>query len=203
MSVVCGPCQLPQQIWKRMRSAGKPPQRVIKRFHAHLLEFLELLERRLGIDHVPVVGKAWIVDLQDDAGIDDGLVFVAHGVGRGEQKLFFGLVIEVDAAGEAARADRTHEALFGAGRGQRLFQIVDIGLECRMAGIFDRPGTSRPPHRPPRRAPHKTAARFRVEIKFAEFLPVAAIGERGQRHVGDGRFLMLGFVRGGGRAARR
>ena len=83
------------------------------------------------------------------------------------------------------------------------FRLSISALQRRMAGIFDRPGAGRPAHRPPRRAAHQAAARFRIEIKLAEFLPVAAIGERGQRHVGDGRFLMLGFVRGGGRAARR
>ena len=181
----------------------QPAQRMIERLHAHLLEFLEFLERRLRIDHVPVVRQARIVDLQHDAGIDDRLVFVAHRIGRGEQKLLLGLVVKVDAAGEAARADRAHEAFFGAGRGQRLFQIVDVGRERRMAGIFDRPGAGRPAHRPARRAAHQAAARFRILIELAEFLPVTAVGERCERDVRNARFLVLGFVRGRCGAARR
>ncbi|MGC1745103.1 MAG: hypothetical protein WA754_21460 [Pseudolabrys sp.] len=54
-----------------------------------------------------------------------------------------------------------------------------------MASICDRPGASRPAHRPPRRAAHEATARFRIEIELAEFLPVAAIGERRQRQIGN------------------
>ena len=182
----------------------QPAQRVIERLHAHLLEFLELPKRRLRIDHVPVVRQARIVDLQHDAGIDDRLVLVAHRLGRGEQEFLLGLVIKIDAAGEAARADRAHEAFFGAARGERFFQVLDVGGERRMAGIFERPGAGRAADRPARRAAHQAAAQFRIEIELAEFLPVAAVGERGQRQIGDARFLMLGLVRcRGGTAGRR
>ena len=101
-------------------------------------EFLEFGERRLRIDHVPVVGQARIVDLQHDAGVDDRLVFFVHRIGGGEHEFLFGLVVKVLAAGEAARPDRAHEAFFGTGCSHRLFQIGDVGRERGMAGIFDR-----------------------------------------------------------------
>ena len=59
---------------------------MIERLDAHALELLEFRERRLGIDHVPVVRQARIVDLQHEAGVDDRLVFLAHGVGGGEDE---------------------------------------------------------------------------------------------------------------------
>ena len=56
----------------------------------------------------------------------------------------------------------------------------------------------------PRRAAHQAAARFRVEIELVEFLPVAAIGKRGEREIGNARFLMLGLVGGcSGASGRR
>src|SRR5499427_6364944 len=82
---------------------------MIERFHAHLLELLELIERWLGIDHVPVVGETGIVDLQHDAGLNDRFVLFVHSVSRGEQEFFLGLVVEIHTAGEAAGADRAHE----------------------------------------------------------------------------------------------
>ena len=62
-----------------------------------------------------------------------------------------------------------------------------------MADILDRRGADRAPDGPARRAPHQAAARFRVLIEFAEFLPVAAIGECGQRQLRHARFLVRGF----------
>ena len=57
------------------------PDGVVERFDPHHREFLVILDRRLGIDHVPVLGDRGIVELQDQPGIDDGLVFFAHRLG--------------------------------------------------------------------------------------------------------------------------
>ena len=43
---------------------GQSAKRVIERINTHPAKFLELLKRRLGIDHVPVVGQAGIVNLE-------------------------------------------------------------------------------------------------------------------------------------------
>ena len=77
-------------------------QRMIERLHARALEFLELSERRLGIDHVPVVGQAGIVDLQNDSGIGNRFIFVAHRLGGGEDEFLFSRVMKVFAARETA-----------------------------------------------------------------------------------------------------
>ena len=61
--------------------------------------------------------------------IDDGLVFVVHRVRRGKKKFLLGFVVEIDAPGETARTDRTHETFLDAGRGHRFFQVVDVGLK--------------------------------------------------------------------------
>jgi len=58
---------------------------------------------------------------------------------------------------------------------------------------FDRAGAGRPAYRTARGAAQEAAARFRVAIELAELLPVASVGERGQRQVGNARFLVLGF----------
>src|SRR6516164_1738886 len=103
---------------------------MIERFHAHLLELLELIERWLGIDHVPVVGETGIVDLQHDAGLNDRFVLFVHSVSRGEQEFFLGLVVEIHTAGEFlfASADAMHEEYKAIVEAGIVLQIDDPSL---------------------------------------------------------------------------
>jgi hypothetical protein len=154
---------------------------MVERLHAHALERLEFRERRLRIDHVPVVGKARVVDLQHKTGIDDRLVFFAHGVGGGEDEVLRIVVMHVLAAREAARADGAHETFGDAGRRHRLFQIVDVGCDGGLAGVSNGAGADRTARTPARGAADQRAGRFRVLVEFGEFLPVATVGEARQR----------------------
>src|SRR5262249_29592888 len=56
---------------------------------------------------------------------------------------------------------------------------------------------------PPRRAPHEAATRFRVLIELGKFLPVAAIGEGGQREISDARLLVPRLCARAGRRKSR
>ena len=122
-------------------------QRMIERLHARALEFLELSERRLGIDHVPVVGQAGIVDLQNDSGIGNRFIFLAHRLGSGEDEFLFSRVMKVFAARETAWPDRAHEAFVGSGRRHRFLQVGDVVRDRGVADIFQRPGADRTPAR--------------------------------------------------------
>ena len=86
-------------------------QRMVQRLDLGHGELAILLGGRLGIDLVEVLGDRRIVDLQDQAGVDDRLVLLAHGVGAGEDELVVALVVVVADARAARRADRGHEAL--------------------------------------------------------------------------------------------
>src|SRR5258708_4507945 len=122
--------------------------------------------------------------------MDDRVVFLVQRIGGGEQKFLFCPVVEVIAAREADRPDRAHEAFLRAGSGQCRFQIGDVGGKCGGPDVFDRTGAGGARNGPPRGAPHEAATRFRVLIELCKFLPVAAIGEGGQREIGDARLLV-------------
>src|SRR5215470_14047550 len=71
-------------------------ERVIDCFGAQLGELAVLFHGRLGLDHVPPVGKARIVDLQHETRRNHRAVFFAHGLSQGEQKLFIGVVVFIE-----------------------------------------------------------------------------------------------------------
>src|SRR6516162_11908486 len=68
---------------------------MVERLDAPHGEFAVFLHRRLGIDHVPILGDGWIIELQYEAGTDNGLVFLAHGIGTGKEKLLLVPVVLV------------------------------------------------------------------------------------------------------------
>ena len=127
-----------------MRSCGKSSDGVIERFDPHHGEFFVILDRRLGIDHVPILGDRRIVELQDQSGIDDGLVFLAHGLADGVHELFVGLVVDVAQARRARRSDRGHKALFDAVGFERGLEMGDVGFDRVVALVDDRAGADRP-----------------------------------------------------------
>ena len=86
-----------------------------------------------------------IVDLQQEAGVDDRLVLLADRLREGEQVVFLALVIGVLVPLlEIGRRDRRHEHLLrrrgGRQLGQRSLEVVDVALELRVALINDRAG---------------------------------------------------------------
>ena len=103
------------------------PDRVVERLDPDHRELPVVLHRRLGIDHVPVLGDRRIVELQDKPRLDDRLVFLAHRIGAGVQQFLLGLVVGIADARGAARGDRAHEALLDAGRLHRRLEVGDVG----------------------------------------------------------------------------
>ena len=123
-------------------------ERVVERLDPDHRELLVLLDRRLGIDHVPVRGDGRIVELQDQPGIEDRLVLLAHRLGAGEQELLVGLVVGVADRDGAARRDRGHEPLLDAGSCQRRLEIGDVRRDRGVARIGQRADADRPAGRP-------------------------------------------------------
>ena len=95
MSVECGPCQLPQQQWKRTSSRGMPAQRVVERLDADHRELPVVLQRRLGRELVPVLREGRLVDLDDDARVRDREVLLAHRLRARPDELLLGGVVRV------------------------------------------------------------------------------------------------------------
>jgi len=72
-------------------------------------------------------GERRIVELQDQPGLDDRLVFLAHDFGAGVEEFLVALVIGVADAIGAARRHRGQEPLLDPGSGERRLQIGDAG----------------------------------------------------------------------------
>src|SRR3990172_9019384 len=80
-------------------------------------------------------GERRVVDLEDEAGTDDGEVLLTHRLGDGEEVLLLGLVVLVDAQSLGRR--RRHEGLEGAGFLRRRLQVGDVGLDGGLPFVAD------------------------------------------------------------------
>ena len=118
-----------------MRSSRQAPEGVVERLDPQHGELLVVGDAGLGVDHVPVLGDRRVVDLQDQPGIEDRLVFLAHRVGAGEEELLVGLVIAIGDARGAARSDRGHEPFLDPRRRERRLEAGDVGLDRVVADI--------------------------------------------------------------------
>ena len=130
---------------------GNSPQRIVDRLDPCRDELTAFLDAGAG-RAVIMRRHARVVDLQDETGIDDRLVFLMHRVTKRREILFAGPVefiamIEL----EIRRRDRRHESLLGRHLLKRRLQPVDVGLEIGMPGIVDRTGTAHPHPRQPQR----------------------------------------------------
>ena len=84
-------------------------------------------------------GTARVVELQQEAAIDDHLVFGAHRFGDRGLQIFVALVIFVFAVGDHARRRRHRQkGFFDLHALQRGLEVVDVALKLGLAGIFDR-----------------------------------------------------------------
>ena len=106
-------------------------------------ELLVIGDARLGVDLVPALGEARVVELQHDSGLDDLPVFLAHRVGAGVEELLVGLVVFVVDARAAGRRDCGHEAFRDPGRAHRRLQVGDVGPQHIAAGTGERAGAHR------------------------------------------------------------
>ena len=141
MSLTCGRWPLPQQVWKRTCSVGMPRRAwlMISTLLARKLRYCS--HGPVGIEH-PGRAELGFVDLDDQAGIGDRLVFLVAGIGDGYHVLLFaGVVLVADAGAETERAER-REISFGVLAGDGRLEICDIGLHRRLTGIADRSGAN-------------------------------------------------------------
>ena len=168
-----------------LRNAG---ERVIDRVDAQLGELAIGLDGRLGLDHVPPVGQAGIVDLQHESGRDHRAVFLAHGLGQREQEFLVGLVVFVeDEVVEPARRQHRDERLLdlGARARDRGLEGVDLAVDRFRSLRFDRAaGDDAFGHRRHRLLAGHEEQRpelVHVGIELAEFVALARRVPRGRR----------------------
>ena len=102
-------------------------QRVIERLDPHRGEFLVFLDAGLRIGHVPGVRQAGIVELQHEARLDDGLVFLAHRLAERLEERLVRRVVPVLPPCEASRSNRSDEPLLGLHLGEGGFEVREIG----------------------------------------------------------------------------
>ena len=70
------------------------------------------------------------IELQDEAGLDDGAILAAHHVGQREQILLDGLVVRVlEIARDLAGRRRGHEIFLDTGLGHRRLGAGDVGFD--------------------------------------------------------------------------
>ena len=140
MSVVCGPCQLPQQRWKRILSDGSPLIEWLSASRQSFRVAPVALDVWLFLRLIPALAYRRIVKLEGEPGVDDRLVFHAHRIRAGVHQLFFGLVVFAGEARAACRRDRVHPAVLHAGSFECVLEVGDIALNRRLALVFDRAG---------------------------------------------------------------
>ena len=105
---------------------GNPPQRVVDGLDLPFGPGAALCDAQVRILDV-VVDEQRVVDLEQEAGVDDGPVLHPERVGNGEQKLFVGLVVLVLlVAGDVAGGDGRHERLHGSGRGRSGLEVIEV-----------------------------------------------------------------------------
>ena len=109
--------------------ARQPAQRVVERLHAHLRPAPHLVDTEIRPRHV--VGRQMrIVDLHQEAGVDDRLVLLVHRLRDRGEVFLVGLVVGVALPVlDARRRDRRDERLLSARRAQRGLEVLDVGLD--------------------------------------------------------------------------
>jgi len=95
---------------------GNAGERVIDGIDAPPGELAVGLDRRFGLQHVPPVRQAWVVDLQDEAGGHHRPVLLTQRVRQSEQEFVLGAVVLVE-----------DEMVEPAGREDRDECFVDLG----------------------------------------------------------------------------
>ena len=163
---------------------------VIEGLDADHGELLVVLDARLWIDHVPVLGDRRIVELKDQAGVDDRLVFLAHGFADRVHEFFVAFVMGVRQARCARRRDGGHEAFLHSAGFQRRLEMGDVGLDGVVALVDDRGGADRPfGHWRP-----GINAAVGILVDRQEARAVAALGKTGQHDLARLGLLRLGVV---------
>src|SRR5262245_32710128 len=92
---------------------GNVLQRVVQCLDAHGSELTIFLDARSRDDHVVSIWKSWIVDLENEAGVYDCLVFVFDSIRQSKNVfLFGGIVFVVEEVLQPAGGKHAHESFF-------------------------------------------------------------------------------------------
>src|SRR5215470_4797456 len=113
--------------------------RVVEHLHVQRHPLAILLEARRRHHAVIGGGGARIIELKDEAGIDDHLVFGAHRRADRADELLLALVVFILAVRDHARRRRhRHERLGDIHALERSLEVVDVALQLLLPGIGDR-----------------------------------------------------------------
>jgi hypothetical protein len=115
----------------------QPAQGVIERLDPHLGPFAIISERHARVDDV-LGHEPGIVDLQYEAGIDDGFVFLAQRIGQGEDILLVRLVMLIpDPELDIGRRDCRQERLLDLHFRKSRLEGRDIVRDLPMPPVYD------------------------------------------------------------------
>ena len=95
MSVMCGPCQLPQHRWKRIRSCGRPRIAWLSASTRTIENFLYSSTVGSGLIMSQFSAIAGSSSCRTKPGLEDRLVFLPHRIGAGVEQLLLGLVVGI------------------------------------------------------------------------------------------------------------
>src|SRR6478735_6638417 len=114
-------------------------ERMIERLDPYLAVFAKGGETHVDADAIPQRRQPGVIDLQDETGGDDCLIFAAHRFGEGKDEFFLAWVILIATVGLQACRRR------GGDEGFRVppdhaAENIDLASEARLTAIADRPG---------------------------------------------------------------
>ena len=109
-------------------------KRVVQRLDMHGRDLNELVVAEISEQHMARERKVRTVELQIEAGTDNGLVFLLHRIGqRREIGLARGVVLVLQEQRDHTRRSRIHKAASGTMRCHAGLQIVDVGLQFALS----------------------------------------------------------------------
>ena len=131
---VVAPAQVhPQPIRRDVRSS------VVEHLDVQPRLLAELVQRQVRVLDVPAHGEVRAVDLQDDSGLCNRLVLVAHRIRDREKVSFLARIVVVpEEEPDHAGGGRAHERFLGLHLGRGRFQVVDVVLRALSVAHADR-----------------------------------------------------------------
>src|SRR6266853_4187357 len=107
---------------------GDAAQRMIQRLNAYPAPALEGFEAHADADAVPQRGQPGVVDLQDNARLDDSLVLLTQGFRQSEDEVFFLRIILVGAIDFQAGGSRAGQEQVASGT-RGCLELIDLALQ--------------------------------------------------------------------------
>ena len=102
--------------------------RVVQRGDVDRDDLAEVLDAFVEVDHVAEHREIRAIELENESGIDDRLVFALHHLGEREDIFLFGLVVGIlEIARDLAGRGRGHEKFLGLGILHHGLGSLDVG----------------------------------------------------------------------------